>query len=206
MGKRKSKKKVMKKAAPRVGTVFDCIFCNHPKTVECRVQPTERVGSLRCRICDTKFQTTNVNHLSDPIDIYSEWIDETEKLNAAAAPAASAASASASASSAGRHRAASERASSGVTPARRSRSEDDSLDNVELSDEEPSKVDLDADASDDDRDKRAAPRQRKRAKKEEDDADADNERNEDDGEEEMERERKPKPKRAVKRERDEDDD
>jgi transcription elongation factor Elf1 len=37
MGKRKSKARVMKKVVALVATVFDCPFCNHQKTVECKM-------------------------------------------------------------------------------------------------------------------------------------------------------------------------
>jgi len=37
MGKRKSKARVMKKEKATVGTVFDCLFCNHKQTVECKM-------------------------------------------------------------------------------------------------------------------------------------------------------------------------
>lgn len=37
MGKRKSKKRVMKRVVAKVATVFDCPFCNHPGTVEAKL-------------------------------------------------------------------------------------------------------------------------------------------------------------------------
>ena len=32
------------------------------------------VGTARCRICEAGFQTV-INNLSDPVDVYGEWID-----------------------------------------------------------------------------------------------------------------------------------
>jgi transcription elongation factor Elf1 len=39
------------------------------------------LGIIKCRICDAKYQCVTDN-LSDPIDVYSEWIDECSKANA----------------------------------------------------------------------------------------------------------------------------
>jgi transcription elongation factor Elf1 len=80
MGKRKSKARVMKKAVATVPTIFDCMFCNHSKTVECRLNQLNNLGTIKCRVCKANFQM-EINHLHDPIDVYSEWIDETEKAN-----------------------------------------------------------------------------------------------------------------------------
>ena len=80
MGKRKSKARVMKKTIQTVPTQFDCIFCNHAKTVECKLNMASSVGTIRCRVCQVTFQM-EINHLTEPIDIYGEWIDETEKAN-----------------------------------------------------------------------------------------------------------------------------
>jgi transcription elongation factor Elf1 len=35
-------------------------------------------GELFCRICDAKFQTS-INSLTEPIDVFSEWLDEAEE-------------------------------------------------------------------------------------------------------------------------------
>jgi transcription elongation factor Elf1 len=37
-------------------------------------------GVISCRECDAKWQTL-IDSLSDPIDVYAAWIDETQKLN-----------------------------------------------------------------------------------------------------------------------------
>jgi transcription elongation factor Elf1 len=39
------------------------------------------VGSLVCNSCPVTFQTS-INSLSEPIDVYSQWIDATEEANA----------------------------------------------------------------------------------------------------------------------------
>eukprot|EP01083_Nonionella_stella_P013695 38544_1 len=78
MGKRKSKKKVMKRVVAKVPTIFDCPFCNHSDTVECKMDKREMEGRVRCRVCGSDFRMM-ISHLHDPIDVYSEWIDECHK-------------------------------------------------------------------------------------------------------------------------------
>jgi transcription elongation factor Elf1 len=77
MGRRKkAAKKVIKKAKPVVAKVFKCIFCNHDQSVHCALDFKSMTGELSCRVCDAKFQTS-IHTLSDPIDVFSEWLDET---------------------------------------------------------------------------------------------------------------------------------
>ena len=79
MGRRKkAAKKVVKKKAASVPKVFKCIFCNHEESVECKLDFKVMIGDLKCRICGESFQTT-IHSLTDPIDIFSEWLDETQE-------------------------------------------------------------------------------------------------------------------------------
>ena len=41
------------------------------------------IGTLACRMCGVSWQT-NIHNLSEPVDIYSDWIDacESERLKA----------------------------------------------------------------------------------------------------------------------------
>ncbi|ONM35115.1 hypothetical protein ZEAMMB73_Zm00001d042347 [Zea mays] len=100
MGKRKSAAKPPpKKRMDKLDTVFSCPFCNHGSSVECRIDMKNLIGEASCRICQENFSTT-VNEcvknritsklkldttlyiaLTEPIDIYSEWIDECERVN-----------------------------------------------------------------------------------------------------------------------------
>ncbi|KAJ1898401.1 hypothetical protein IW146_002550 [Coemansia sp. RSA 922] len=78
MGKRKSSRKVVKKEQPKLDTTFDCLFCNHEKSIVVAMDKKNRVGNLKCKICSATYQAA-LNHLSDPIDVYSEWIDACEE-------------------------------------------------------------------------------------------------------------------------------
>lgn len=41
----------------------------------------KNVARIACRICNEEFSTV-VNYLSEPIDVYSDWIDACEAANA----------------------------------------------------------------------------------------------------------------------------
>ena len=81
MGKRKSSKPPPKKVAPKVDTTFTCPFCNHDKSVFARLDHVSEKGLVECATCGQKY-TCNITHLSEPIDVYSDWIDACEKINA----------------------------------------------------------------------------------------------------------------------------
>ena len=79
MGRRKTKaKKVVKKKRAGVPTIFKCLFCNHDDAVTVQLDSKTNIGDLKCDMCGANFQTT-IHRLSDPVDVYSEWFDETEK-------------------------------------------------------------------------------------------------------------------------------
>ncbi|KAK6205119.1 transcription elongation factor Elf1 like-domain-containing protein [Scheffersomyces amazonensis] len=80
MGKRKSSaRKPVKKVKQVLDTTFTCLFCNHEKSVICTLDKKNSLGELHCKICGQSFQTT-INSLSQPVDIYSDWIDACEDL------------------------------------------------------------------------------------------------------------------------------
>lgn len=79
MGKRKSSAKPVKKLKQRLDTQFTCLFCNHEKAINCTIDKKTNIGTLTCKICGQSFQTA-INSLSEPIDIYSNWIDACEAV------------------------------------------------------------------------------------------------------------------------------
>mmetsp|Transcript_5512 Transcript_5512/g.3880 ORF Transcript_5512/g.3880 Transcript_5512/m.3880 type:complete len:93 (-) Transcript_5512:181-459(-) len=81
MAKKKSRaQQPQARPKPKLEKVFDCPFCNHTQCVEIKIDNDKKIGSLACRICDTRYQA-RINYLSAPVDVYCEWIDECEKLN-----------------------------------------------------------------------------------------------------------------------------
>ncbi|KAJ1505623.1 hypothetical protein HMI54_001721 [Coelomomyces lativittatus] len=77
MGKRKTARKRVIKAKPRLTSIFNCLYCNHEKSVEVKMNNEKKIGTIRCRVCQETWQTT-INALSDPVDVYSDWIDACE--------------------------------------------------------------------------------------------------------------------------------
>jgi transcription elongation factor Elf1 len=84
MGKRKAKKApATKKSKPKLDTVFTCPFCNAESAVEASLDRKVKLGQLRCKACGESWGT-EINALTEPIDLYSEWIDACEDAAAAA--------------------------------------------------------------------------------------------------------------------------
>ncbi|CAN0364996.1 unnamed protein product [Pylaiella littoralis] len=82
MGRRKkSTKKIVIKKNTTLDKVFKCPFCNHDKVVECTMDRKENTARLLCRMCEVKFEM-GIHYLTEPIDVYTDWIDECEACNA----------------------------------------------------------------------------------------------------------------------------
>ncbi|KZC10260.1 PREDICTED: transcription elongation factor 1 homolog [Dufourea novaeangliae] len=82
MGRRKSKRKPpsKKKAIQPLDTQFNCPFCNHEKSCEVKMDKPRNTARITCRVCLEDFQTT-INLLSEPLDVYNDWIDACETAN-----------------------------------------------------------------------------------------------------------------------------
>ncbi|KAF5357928.1 hypothetical protein D9756_001557 [Leucocoprinus leucothites] len=95
MGKRKKSSRKPAPARQKVplDTTFTCLFCHHEKSVTVRMDRKEGVANLVCRVCDQRYQS-KVNHLTEPIDIYSEWIDAADAAQREEVPRRPAASSS----------------------------------------------------------------------------------------------------------------
>jgi transcription elongation factor Elf1 len=76
MGKRKSTSfvKQQNKTAAELDTLFACVFCKREKSVRVKLLRKKGCGHLSCRLCGVTFQS-NINCLSESVDVYSEWID-----------------------------------------------------------------------------------------------------------------------------------
>ncbi|KAG8935685.1 hypothetical protein FRC03_001545 [Tulasnella sp. 419] len=82
MGKRKSSKKPQgPKRREALDTAFKCLFCHHERAITCKMDKKEGLGHLSCKVCGQSFQS-EIHHLSEPIDVYSEWIDAAEAAEA----------------------------------------------------------------------------------------------------------------------------
>jgi transcription elongation factor Elf1 len=81
MGKRKSSKPPPKKKKAKLATVFDCPFCNSSKSVSCNLELEKEIGTVQCHTCKAEFKS-NISQLTEPIDVYSDWIDACDVANA----------------------------------------------------------------------------------------------------------------------------
>ncbi|KAF2847282.1 Elf1-domain-containing protein [Plenodomus tracheiphilus IPT5] len=80
MGKRKSSSKPQgPKKKEKLPTIFQCLFCNHEKSVSVSIEKKSGVGNLQCKVCGQTFQT-NINYLSAPVDVYADWIDACDAV------------------------------------------------------------------------------------------------------------------------------
>lgn len=80
MGKRKSSSKPEpKKKREPLPTQFTCLFCNHEKSVDVKLDKKMGVGNLECKICGQRFQC-GINYLSAAVDVYGEWVDAADAV------------------------------------------------------------------------------------------------------------------------------
>mmetsp|Transcript_6572 Transcript_6572/g.13731 ORF Transcript_6572/g.13731 Transcript_6572/m.13731 type:complete len:143 (-) Transcript_6572:309-737(-) len=93
MGRRAKKAPVQTKKKIKLSKRFKCPFCANEDTVECKMDFKMSIGSLNCRLCGANYQMP-IHHLHEPIDVFSEWLDDCE---AAANPRSAAADATAAA-------------------------------------------------------------------------------------------------------------
>jgi len=81
MGKRKksSRKPMGPKKTDPLPTTFTCLFCNHEKSVNVKLDKKSGVGQLECKVCGQKFQC-GINYLSAAVDVYGEWVDAADAV------------------------------------------------------------------------------------------------------------------------------
>jgi transcription elongation factor Elf1 len=82
MGKRKSasSKATPRKKVEKLETAFCCRICSHAATVECVIDLVNKIATASCYVCEESYSTAP-DALTEPIDVYSEWIDECERVN-----------------------------------------------------------------------------------------------------------------------------
>lgn len=74
---RMSPLQVQTKKRPTLAKRFKCPFCANEDTVECKMDFRVGVGRLGCRLCGASYQMP-IHHLHEPIDVFSEWLDDCE--------------------------------------------------------------------------------------------------------------------------------
>lgn len=88
MGKRKksSRKPGPTRKKQVLETAFTCLFCHHDKSVSVKLNRKESLGYLSCRVCGQSYQST-ITPLSEPIDVFSEWMDAADEAAGNQTPA-----------------------------------------------------------------------------------------------------------------------
>lgn len=92
MGKRKTtsvKVKRLLKYPKKLDVTFACPFCSAEHSVDCKIDRARQQGQCKCRLCGAGYQTV-VNALSEPVDLYGEWMDAIEARQKAKSAASSA--------------------------------------------------------------------------------------------------------------------
>lgn len=81
MGKRKksSRKPQGPKKREGLSKEFTCLFCNHEKSVNVKLDKKAGVGQLSCAVCGQQFQC-GIHTLMEAIDVYSEWVDAADAV------------------------------------------------------------------------------------------------------------------------------
>uniref|UniRef100_A0A7S2IG22 Transcription elongation factor 1 homolog n=1 Tax=Helicotheca tamesis TaxID=374047 RepID=A0A7S2IG22_9STRA len=77
MGRRAKKAPVQTKKRPTLAKRFKCPFCANENVVECKMDHRAGTGSLSCRLCGASYQMP-IHHLHEPVDVFSEWLDDCE--------------------------------------------------------------------------------------------------------------------------------
>nr|XP_034373604.1 transcription elongation factor 1 homolog [Arvicanthis niloticus] len=82
MGRRKPKWKPTqkKKMTGTLETQFTCPFCNHQKSCDVKMDRARKIAVISCIACLDEFHTP-ITHLSEPVDVYNDWIDACEAAN-----------------------------------------------------------------------------------------------------------------------------
>ncbi|KAI5179699.1 hypothetical protein NEOKW01_0162 [Nematocida sp. AWRm80] len=80
MARKKTKRVVKRAVKPKEENRFSCLECNREQSVTCKVDHITNTGYASCSLCKYTFQCS-IMHLSQPIDVYSEWADTREAKN-----------------------------------------------------------------------------------------------------------------------------
>ena len=65
--------------------IFDCPFCGKTDACGVRMDFDHKIGAIFCDSCGAKYEMA-INQLSEPIDVYSEWIDMCARCACPQAP------------------------------------------------------------------------------------------------------------------------
>eukprot|EP00834_Sanchytrium_tribonematis_P008325 NODE_943_length_2959_cov_0.532517.p2 type:complete len:152 gc:universal NODE_943_length_2959_cov_0.532517:893-438(-) len=83
MAKKKSTRKPAKRIKLKLDTQFNCLNCNQENSVSVKMNRDKDIidprAVLMCRLCNITY-SSKVNNLSQPVDVYHDWVDNFEKI------------------------------------------------------------------------------------------------------------------------------
>ncbi|KAH8370820.1 hypothetical protein KR093_005111 [Drosophila rubida] len=84
MGRRKTKRKAppRRKVLHELDKQFNCPFCNNLQCCDVVMDKLRNTGRITCRECNESYKTKIIS-LSEPVDVYNDWIDACEMANTA---------------------------------------------------------------------------------------------------------------------------
>ncbi|OHT14033.1 hypothetical protein TRFO_15691 [Tritrichomonas foetus] len=84
MGKRKKsgKKVTVQKRVYKIPKFFECPFCGRKDGIKISINQKEKRATLLCRSCAVKEEDIECTPLTEPIDIYDDWMDRAREINA----------------------------------------------------------------------------------------------------------------------------
>lgn len=68
-------------AEPKLETTFNCPFCNSSKSVVCTMDWEMQRATVECTACKEQHEMDRISHLTEPIDVYHDWLDACEEAN-----------------------------------------------------------------------------------------------------------------------------
>mmetsp|Transcript_3849 Transcript_3849/g.11475 ORF Transcript_3849/g.11475 Transcript_3849/m.11475 type:complete len:89 (-) Transcript_3849:1249-1515(-) len=81
MGKRKKATKPPPKPKdPTLEKTFDCPYCGHDQSVDSVIDRKKEIGRISCRVCHASHRM-KTNRLTEAVDIYADWIDQSVEAN-----------------------------------------------------------------------------------------------------------------------------
>lgn len=83
MGKRKGKKVVVQKRIYKIPKLFKCPYCLKEDGIKISLNKKKdsQVAILVCTKCGVGAQDIPVGPLTEPIDIYTDWMDQAREAN-----------------------------------------------------------------------------------------------------------------------------
>ena len=85
MAKKKSTRKPTKRIKLKLDSQFNCLNCNQENSVSVKMNRdkdlVEHKALLMCRLCNITYSSP-IHNLSQPVDVYHDWVDNFEKIQA----------------------------------------------------------------------------------------------------------------------------